>query len=105
MPKKKTEIDSALVTETGAANNPNLNRVKEAILKGYKPNRIGKSNTILNLRQHRTAMFENEQDVWAWKTDETTGAKTPRLLFRAGWWLSAEEQGIVNALLEDADNA
>jgi hypothetical protein len=102
---KNTEIkpgrDSALVTGKSAANNPNLDRVLQAIADGYKPNRLGKS--ARQLRIDHTAMIPLEKPIFAVRTHEN-GSKEIRQLFRAGWYLSPEENYIAEQILNDPEN-
>jgi hypothetical protein len=96
--KKKEE--TAVVTGSGAANNPHLQSVLSSIEAGYKPNRIGKSNR--QIRIDHTAMFPNDRDVYGMKTVVQNGAEVqvPVLLFRKGWYLSVEEKHMRDTLLE-----
>jgi hypothetical protein len=93
--------DSALITGKSAANNPNLDRVIQAITDGYKPNRLGKS--ARQLRIDHTAMIPLDKPVFAVRT-HPNGNKEVRQLYRAGWYLSPEENYIVQQILSDPEN-
>lgn len=99
--KKKVDKDSALVTGRSVSNNANLDNVVASIAAGYKPNRQGKSTR--QIRIDHTAMIENTKDVWAYRSVDG-GAKVPRLVFRAGWYISPEEAYIREQILADTDN-
>lgn len=92
--KEKDRKDSALVTEVGAQGNPHLEKMKQALLAGHKAHRLSKANHNLNLREHRTAMIENKKPIYA--TDKNGNVKQ---LFRAGWYISVEEQAMVDEIL------
>jgi hypothetical protein len=98
---KSTKDSSAVITGKGAANNPHLQNVLDSISAGYKPNRIGKSNR--QIRIDHTAMFENDKDVYGIRSVEQNGEtlSVPQLLFRKGWYLSAEEKHMRDALLTE----
>lgn len=96
MAKGKKNIDSALVTESDAQDNPHLQKVINALKEGYNAHRVGKSNSVLNLKKHRVAMVPNERSVWVFGKDNGV-----REMFRAGWYLSIEENAIKEELLKD----
>ena len=98
--KPNDRKDSALITGKSAANNPNLDRVLKALEEGYSPNRFGKSTR--QLRIDHTAMIPLDRPVFGVRTDGQ-GNKTVRLLFRAGWYLSPEENFVAKQLLEDEE--
>lgn len=97
--KKKSESrDTALVTGRAAAGNPNLDRVVDAVMAGYKPNRAGKS--VRQLRIDHTAMKPLEKPIYGIREVEG-GDDEIRLLYRAGWYLSAEENYIVENMMKN----
>lgn len=95
MPKKeKDKSGSALVTEVGAQGNPNLEKMKTALSNGYKANRLSRANHNLNIREHRTAMIENKKPIFAFKSNGQV-----KQLFRAGWYVSVEENAMIEEIL------
>lgn len=103
MAKAKNKSESALITEANAQNNPHLGKILNALQEGYKPNRVGKS--MHQIRIDHTAAIPNPTDVWAWRKDPITGKNVePRLLYRAGWYLSLEDKYVIDQLMEDDDN-
>lgn len=92
---KKTE--SAVIAEENAQNNPHFKKIVENLQQGYKPHRMGKANSAIRI--NNTAMIHNPKPIWGYSNRE--GDIAPRLLFRAGWYLSIEEDAMVKALLND----
>jgi hypothetical protein len=103
MIEKKNDEKSAVVSGKGALNNPHLSSVVDQITKGFKPNRIGRSNR--QIRIDNTAMIENTVPVWGFKqvTDDKGEVvrEVPQLLFRAGWYLSPTENFVKEELMKD----
>lgn len=104
--ENKDKTTSALVTGKHVANNPNLQKVLQNVVDGYKPHRIGKSNR--QIRIDHTAMIENDKPIYGYKTvhneSTNTDEQIPRLLYRAGWYLSPEENAIKEGILADEAN-
>lgn len=98
--KKDEGKNTALVTGRSAAGNPNLDRVVDAIMEGYKPNRAGKS--VRQLRIDHTAMKPLEKPIYGIRKMEGADDEI-RLLWRAGWYLSAEENYVVEQILADPE--
>lgn len=105
MSPKKNADKSAVVAGSTAANNKHLNTVIEAVRAGYTPHRIGKSNR--QLRIDHTAMIPNRRPVYGLKKIQQGEdvVVVPQLLFRAGWYLSAEEAALRDSMLKDPDVA
>lgn len=100
--KKSEKSVSAVITEKNASNNPHLDRVVNAVTDGYRATRrVGQT---LSLRKHRTAMIPNEKPIWVLVKGADGKVVGSKLLFGAGWYLSAEEQVMKEELMKDEES-
>lgn len=104
--KQQQQADSALITEEGVLNNPNIREVKQTLIKGYNPDAVNKGS--VNIREYHTALIENTKPIFAISTNkmkdangEVVDKKVVKQIFGAGWYLSVEEAAIREAILKD----
>jgi hypothetical protein len=99
----ETNVETALVAEKKASNNDSLDQVVKDLVKSYRPNRPNTS--MRDMRIEHTAMIPNDKDIYAYKKvdpdDEFDERKEHFLLFRAGWYLSLEENHLKEKILAD----
>lgn len=91
-------VEKALVTERGVSGNDNVAEVVTDIVRAYRPQ--NPVNDIETFRINHTAMVPNDRNVYAYDSEGK-----PFILFRAGWYLSAEENFIKEKLLSEEDTA
>lgn len=102
--KKSSKITSAVVAEPHAQNNASLGKVIDALKAGYRTNRMSKANSTIDLRRNRVAMIPNDKPIYAHKKDGAGNIIGTKLLYRAGWYLSVEDNAFKETLLADPEN-
>jgi hypothetical protein len=91
-------VETALVAEKKASNNDSLDTVVSDLIRTYVPNRPNAS--MRDMRIEHTAMIPNDKDIYAYDSEGQYF-----VLFRAGWYLSLEENHIKEKILADPEAA